>query len=1398
MLQSNFTVTPTSGDVHSTEFTFTQNVSGGSVSKYVWDFGNNKLIYDRSSFTHTFNYPGTYNISLSVTDFDGNESVSSQQIFVDLAYRDYIKFTQIPEEYANPGKKTNVPFKIEVLSSNPDKPILVDLFADNSNSAPHRYVPEKWNFLTPTWKFLDSNSNVVSTLSVDPVKIYKNNKVVAVSGTTEFYYVDSMSTGNPAQNCPLLLTATLQTSSFNFPDDSHIYPYYSYANNETVKAALVWQVNDVFPTRLKITGNYLDPINKLQWKGVKIPILITCHSNRSDLIPGSKDELSEVIFSYPQSDEQGQISEIFASEEIQLILVGGYLALEDLTGYLSQESEGKFLLELSDTYVTTVVNTLSGENQYTLDEAPLFFQPTDKNGYRAGGYIFTTATVLSTISNAELTIQSFALNSQPKTNDFIYPEGLSPNTSVWISNPREAALNKITLVPNNDNCSTINYFKNKKILVEGILKEIKVPKVEIPNTTNYALSGFSGIFSIAIDPRNYDVVATDAEADKIYKISNSGEILKTFSLSSLNDYDSRKKMFDFWTWKTPSQSLSSTNYTFYNPAFRSRNPKNYIGTLDGLILPSNHIQIPENQTVRISAPSGINTPLNQEAYPPEGLDFGVIQLFNPLLPSTYINSLTSWTYETSLPTNTFSVSSSLPTLSDSKRYIVSIDGFYKSPNSYNVSSNTKELTFTYTIPGSSVVNIHYFKESLTPAYWEFNLSSDTNFLPLTGNPDYVSDQHSGFIIAVDGKLIPPTNFAFNSEQRQITFSNTLLSGVSVSVTQITVDEDLNIPAAYTPSYVSLDKNYNIWVTLFDSVSVLKFDPDLNLLFTTVPSNINWEDRVWTTEPQNINYQSSLFGFTNRYINPEDLKIDLYTDEFFLKPTSVETDKENNCWVTYSNPLCSLLVKYDVTGAVLAEIPTGQYSSPVGLAVNSNNNVWVANSHSSSYDFTPLSGSLDLYDGETFSRIKSVKGISRPHHLSIDRQNNLWFSHGIRRIGYYDTKNDILSSWTLDLTGGFTFFDLPSGSLEYFDETDNEIDTDIGGVAVDVYDRVWILDSYQNEVWVISATPFFSEKEIRHFKARPDNPILGYYPDLKDTSIFTQTRDSNYDSIKATGDWTGNRWYQKYISYASLSSVLLSGVSDKFSVVEFEDTNRIKKVNESFNNSKYFKNLALPENLKNNDVLFDQFFAAAVGTGYLSANEDLGEKIYEKIANFTLNHSDIDACNVDQLLSMADQIGESYVDFAADYPSEIKRLLDIFSVPRSKLWGVKEQKALFPQSIGVQYNTFTTLITAGTNIVARNKIDNSIKVIQVPIQNNTIVYPLSTFLGYGLIQPITSNYLFYEYHPVYSGNYIENIIDWESEFTSLSPTLSTYQDWYGADGCIENAFRYLLTKYLTLK
>jgi len=92
----------------------------------------------------------------------------------------------------------------------------------------------------------------------------------------------------------------------------------------------------------------------------------------------------------------------------------------------------------------------------------------------------------------------------------------------------------------------------------------------------------------------------------------------------------------------------------------------------------------------------------------------------------------------------------------------------------------------------------------------------------------------------------------------------------------------------TPSEIALDSQENLWVTLFDSSSVLKID----------------------------SIALSTMVVVNPAENEEPLDDDGYGVDPDIKPASVDTDKNDNIWVAYNNTLSSQLCKYDTTGAPL--------------------------------------------------------------------------------------------------------------------------------------------------------------------------------------------------------------------------------------------------------------------------------------------------------------------------------------------------------------------------------------------------------------------------------------------------------------------------------------------------
>jgi len=1059
MVTANFTVTPLTGSVYGTEFSAT-NLSTGNIYSYIWDFGEGNLIYKTKNPTFIYKTNGSKKISLTAVDVFGNISTYSTAVSTDYLYRDYLTFTQIPEVLANPGQPTDKPFKIKVVSSQINKPLNVDLHATNSKSIPYEFVSSRWSFLTPTWRFLDKNKNIVTTIPVlsSPI-LNTDNRIVAISGEAEFYYVDSISNGDTSKTPPILITATLQTSGFTNYNGSSIYDYPSFSNNVTVRAGVLWQVNDLAPDLLKITSNYLDGIPKQKWAGIKIPFIVSCHGNRSYRIPGAKDSTSEIIFTYPGDNATGKLQTI-------------NVTLSNLT-----------------------------PSQYTIDEAPLYFQATSDKGFQIGGYIFTTLTSNTTAANTAIIAQTTAFNTQQSfTDQFEYPAGYAPNPFVWVSNPAHNVLNKITVIPYTGNNTTIEYFIDNKILIDGYIKTTQVPALSTSSTFNYTMSGFSGIYSMAIDPRNYELICADAELDCIYKFSSEGVLLSTIQLSSIDGLDS-------------------------------------------------------------------------------------------------------------------------------------------------------------------------------------------------------------------------------------------------------------IQNAHTPSNVSLDKDCNIWVSLFNSISVLKFDKDFNLLFSVAPSGYQYDD--------------------------------VFDGDFVFKPPYVETDQNNDCWATYASPLSCYLVKYSSNGELLAQIELEKYSMPASLVITPQNNVWVAKS----YNVVDVGGKIDLYHSTTYQRLSTINNVFRPNNLSLDREGNLWFIYGDRRLGYYNTKTNIKNTWELSTDDSLNNPFVTEGLIS---EDEKRKDPTVTGIGTDVYNRVWVLDSQNNNVWLLSATPFFTNQKIKKFKVRP-NTSVGYYIDINNYTTFIETTAERI--LYAAGDWTGNRWYQKYIIPENYYAIPVSGVSNNFIIDPFINKYQVNRLNNSFNMSEYLQSLALPENLNNNNILFQDFFGAAGGNNDSSKYQDMGKTVYEKIANFTDYHGDIDTCGVQQLISYANQTNTLYTDYGAELPAEIKDFLDLASIPKAKLWGIPDEIPLLLQSLNVQtpLNTQTTIITAGTKLALRNKFDGKFTVIQVPPVSTTLVYPLSEFLGNGLEQPVTVKYDFFEFIPQYTGEYLDNQIDWNNPNTTLSRNLSTFQDWYGDDGAIENSFNYILTK-----
>ncbi len=551
-----------------------------------------------------------------------------------------------------------------------------------------------------------------------------------------------------------------------------------------------------------------------------------------------------------------------------------------------------------------------------------------------------------------------------------------------------------------------------------------------------------------------------------------------------------------------------------------------------------------------------------------------------------------------------------------------------------------------------------------------------------------------------------------------------------------------------PSHITIDKPGNVWVSLYDDKKIIKFDSNLNYLLSTAPE---------------------YFGVGTP---PYE----------YAAPPVVETDRQSNVWACYADIDNSLLVKFDTNGNEVAranDLPGESF--PVSLAIDVNNNVWVACKKTNSV----------MQFNEDGQMLSTITAFILPSYIAIDRHQVLWVLHGYNLCSAYDTKTSELTTWRVDTVREEIIKIVDEEEdLRYLSE-----DEIWGGLAVDVYDRKWLINSTNNTIIR------FEPETPRTLAVYCLNPLTDRQHIIQGEDRFVSQEEANRNvrSAQASGDWTGNRWYQKYAYDRAQTTVY--GSSTPFKLYNINSVKTISKVNEDFDFASHLKSLALPELLNDNSVFFDDFLGSFLGNGN-PFKQTLGTSSYEKISNFVSNHSDYETANIPQMLSIADQLSINYKDYARDVPVELQRLINLFSIPKQRLRGydnfvqnvieVDEDKLL----------TETSTITANTYYLVRDKIYSNFNLLYSDTLSSTAgifaTYPLTALEVDTLRSPIYKNYNVYQYDPYKSEGYIGNVIDWSSPYTTVSYTLSTDEQWYGDGGLVETMFNNLLTKQLFLQ
>lgn len=606
----------------------------------------------------------------------------------------------------------------------------------------------------------------------------------------------------------------------------------------------------------------------------------------------------------------------------------------------------------------------------------------------------------------------------------------------------------------------------------------------------------------------------------------------------------------------------------------------------------------------------------------------------------------------------------------------------------------------------------------------------------------------------------------------------------------------------TPTHMSIDRFNNVWVALFDDYKILKFDSNLNLLLSASPDQgdfLTLEGEIYpvltskmqledvegffmTEEPSRNKNTNARIGFTDPYYSP-----------------IIETDKQSNVWACYPNSVDSLLVKYDSQGNRLLRGDLPLNTIPVSLSIGGQNGVWAACKNTNNVIHLSSDGRF----------VAEIPGLLRPSYIAHDRKGNLWILHGYNLCSLYETTTTKLSTWRVYVTGldeeeKKTDILVPIESYTEKDRQKAFYEDEIwGGLSTDVFNRVWIIDSQANAALILKPGDI-GDIVVQPIVDDPKSPGEDYkrrYWKTGDTFVTDMSAES-LPSAQAGGDWSGNRWYQKYAS--GLNFYPVEGNSTEFTVYDPQVSFNVAKVNEGFNTSKYYKELAFPEILNQNTTLFDTFFAGAVGNGN-PESEDVGRIVYEKIANFVANTADNDTAEIKVLESFAEALGVEYKTFGENFPAAVTRLMNLFSVPKHRLLGMENYETNKEECKGEQLS-YTSMITANKFYLIQDMRFGGEPVIVFAnklktFQGSLTIYPANLFVIDGLVNPLSAYYAIFEYDTQKLNKtvpYLENLIDWNNEYTTITRNVSSYEYWYGENGLIETLFNNLLTKQLYLQ
>lgn len=625
--------------------------------------------------------------------------------------------------------------------------------------------------------------------------------------------------------------------------------------------------------------------------------------------------------------------------------------------------------------------------------------------------------------------------------------------------------------------------------------------------------------------------------------------------------------------------------------------------------------------------------------------------------------------------------------------------------------------------------------------------------------------------------------------------------------------------AMSPSSIAVDRDGNLWVALIDGLMTVKISP--------IPGGGHEISAVALPDMMEMN----IANLTERSS----------TGEFKIMPSKVDTDRDNNIYVLYTNHELQMVIKYNSIGNELSRLSLPLGSHLTDIMVAGSGEVYITDSTSvySGANITDVSatGGYDVYTPCEFERETTLKGaiykidaptggeiriasiissytagdaeerLDKPTQLTCDIDSNIYVTSGSNNIikivpGTLET--------TLYHTCGNTYT-----SGDNYDSTIASGERQaIDALGCNLRNEIIVSQSANRYLDVYSLIDTVTYKYLD----QPSHVSTQSYTDIS-SNIKMDSGKYGYDLVQANGDWTGLRWVLKYIKMSGNTRVL---TSKQRIHVQKPSANEIVKVNEHFDATESLIGYTLQETINSNYRLLYGFFKSVVGD-IDDFPETLGKTVYEKISNFTSNNKDIDTCNISALIALGESIDGDIMKYSYSYPGSVKRLLDIFSVNYSYLLSTRDMSSdhidksgydnnfNYGRNLGpLLENVKEYIVNIDVPFVAKELYNEGMSIIHPmciagpesspnysTLFGGLSSYPLSEYdpsWNWGLSVPSGDNiftyYDFYEYHAnnTYTTSQFASaggIIDWDSPMTTIPENSRDIREWEKPGGIMSS-------------